>query len=270
MNLSTQDAIHRLEKVLLSMPQADIRTEHKFLQGIYERKITIPPWTVLTGAEHKCAYRVRLEKGRIAVNTDSGPQLLTAPCEVDVPAGIKRAGRVLEQEVVWVDIYPNIDNCRDLKTIEERLYVLDENGLGENRTLALIERDNADYAKFLAQIGMTQERMDSIVKNETDLIPMPSGIDLELKPSRRHGMGLFTTRAFAKDEVICPGRINGHRTPAGRFINHSPEPNVKPVKIEDDIHALAMRYIGIGEELLVDYRTSLKVNFGIEVLCLDG
>jgi len=42
-----------LQDELLQMPQADIVTTHTFLPGVYERKITVPPWTVLTGAAHK-------------------------------------------------------------------------------------------------------------------------------------------------------------------------------------------------------------------------
>ena len=118
---------------LLEMPQADIVTTHKFLPGIYERTITIPPWTVLTGAEHKTAYRVRLEKGVIAVNTDTGMKVLIAPCEFDVDAGFQRAGRVYEEEVVWTDIYQNPDNCRNIDELERRLYVVPECGLGDSR-----------------------------------------------------------------------------------------------------------------------------------------
>ena len=67
-----QMKIRALETELFKMPQANIVTEHVFTPGVYERRITIPPWTVLTGAEHKTAYQVRLEKGTIAVNTEDG------------------------------------------------------------------------------------------------------------------------------------------------------------------------------------------------------
>lgn len=128
-----REMVVQVQDRLLEMPQADIVTTHKFLPGIYERTITIPPWTVLTGAEHKTAYRVRLEKGVIAVNTDTGINVLIAPCEFDVEAGFQRAGRVYEEEVVWTDIYQNPDNCRDIGELERRLYVVPECGLGDWR-----------------------------------------------------------------------------------------------------------------------------------------
>lgn len=128
-----REAVVRLQTALLEMKQADIVTTHKFLPGVYERTITIPPWTVLTGAAHKTAYRVRLEKGVIAVNADDGVKVLVAPCEFDVDAGFQRAGRVFEEEVVWTDIYQNPDNCRNIDELENRLYEVPECGLGDGR-----------------------------------------------------------------------------------------------------------------------------------------
>ena len=122
-----------LQDELLQMPQADIVTVHTFLPGVYERKIIVPPWTVLTGAAHKTNYRVRLEKGTIAVNRETEVVVLTAPCEFDAKAGEQRAGRVFEDEVVWVDVYNNPDDCQDLETLEDRLYVVPECGLGDAR-----------------------------------------------------------------------------------------------------------------------------------------
>ena len=122
-----------LQDELLQMPQADIVTTHTFLPGVYERKITVPPWTVLTGAAHKTGYRVRLEKGKIAVNVDTDVVVLIAPCEFDAKAGEQRAGRVFEDEVVWVDVYDNPDDCQDIETLEDRLYVVPECGLGDTR-----------------------------------------------------------------------------------------------------------------------------------------
>jgi len=129
----TVEKIVKLQEVLLEMPQADIVTEHTFLDGIYERKITIPKWTVLTGAAHKTDYKIRLEKGTIAVNVGNKVIVLTAPSELDAKAGEQRVGRVFEDDVVWVDIYENSDNCNNVEELEERLYVVPECGLGENR-----------------------------------------------------------------------------------------------------------------------------------------
>jgi hypothetical protein len=131
--LSVKSQIENLQNALLTMPQAGIVTEHTFLPGVYERKITVPAWTVLTGAEHKTDYKIRLEKGTIAVNVEDAVKILTAPMEFEAKAGAQRVGRVFEEEVVWVDVYENPDNCQDLEVIEDRLYVVPDCGLGENR-----------------------------------------------------------------------------------------------------------------------------------------
>jgi hypothetical protein len=179
---------------------------------------------------------------------------------------------VFEQEVVWVDVYDNPDDCEDVAILEDRLYVVPDCGLGENRVKAQLEADHEDYARFLLQLGITQERMDAIV-NTNDMIDMPAGYGVEVRQSRIHGWGLFATRHFIADETICPGRLDGHRTPAGRFTNHSVNPNATSVKVFDDIYAVALKTIQAGEEILISYRTSVKVNFGItleEPSCLDG
>jgi hypothetical protein len=133
----TKEKIVALQDELLKMEQADIVTEHTFMPGIYERKIIVPAWCVLTGAAHKTPYKVRLEKGTIAVNVGNEVKILTAPYEFDACAGEQRVGRVFDEEVVWVDIYDNPDNCTDISALEDRLYVVPECGLGENRVKQL-------------------------------------------------------------------------------------------------------------------------------------
>jgi hypothetical protein len=256
----TPERVKRLETELLKLPQAAIVTEHIFNDGVYERKITIPPWTILTGAEHKTAYRVRVEKGTIAVTTDEGVKVVTAPVEFDAPAGAQRAGRVFDDEVVWVDIYDNPDNCTDILALESRLYVVPDIGLANSRTA--VQKARVDYGAFLFQMGMKQNDMDAIVKIETDVIDMPKDYAVELKDSPIHGKGLFAQQVFQVGDVVCPGRVKGCRTPGGRFINHAYEANIKPVMVDDDIYAVATREIQPGEELLVDYRASMRVNFG--------
>jgi hypothetical protein len=148
----TPDKVLALQNALLKLPQADIVTKHTFFDGVYERTIAIPPWTVLTGAAHKTAYKVRLDKGTIAVNTDDGVKILIAPCAFDAPAGMQRAGRVFEEEVVWTDIYLNPDNCEDIAVLEDRLYVVPDCGMADSRTDE--QKAKIAYRAFLYQIGL--------------------------------------------------------------------------------------------------------------------
>jgi hypothetical protein len=257
----TKEKIVKLQDELLKMKQADIVTEHTFAPGVYERKITIPPWTVLTGAAHKTAYKIRLEKGTIAVNVGTEVKVLTAPLEFNASAGEQRVGRVFDEEVVWVDVYENLDDCTDIPTLEDRLYVVPEYGLGDSRTT--VQQAKLDYKLFLNQINMTYEQVQAIAENESDLIPMPDGYFVQLQDSPIHGQGLFATKPFKIGEIVCPGRLNGKRTPGGRFINHSFNANIEPLKDGDDIYSVAIKNIDVGDELLLDYRASMRVNFGL-------
>jgi hypothetical protein len=150
---NVRQKIENLQTELLKMPQADIQTIHTFAFGKYYRTIVVPPWVVLTGAAHKTNYKVRLEKGKIAVNVDDKIKILEAPCEFDAAAGAQRAGRVFEEEVVWTDIYENLDDCTDIDVLEDRLYAVPECGLGSNRPRLANESNQAKQLAYEGDIS---------------------------------------------------------------------------------------------------------------------
>lgn len=88
----------------------------------------------------------------------------------------------------------------------------------------------ADYERFLEEHGLTHEAVAAIVNNEADMVPMPPAIDtVDLRDSPIQGKGLFATRDLQPGDLIAPARIFPNRTPAGRFTNHSPQPNAEYV-----------------------------------------
>ena len=263
--ISFRDQIERLQEELLKMPQADVQYLHSFEPGKYIRTMIAPPWTVIVGAEHKTPYKVRLEKGTIAVNIDEKIHTLKAPLEMDVPAGIKRVGQVYDEELIWVDIYDNPDNCTDIATLEERLYVIPECGLMSNRIPKQLQEVKDDYKLFLTQIELSQVEMDKIANITHDLIDMPKEYFTEIRESKIQGKGLFATKSFKMWEIVCPCRLDGKRTPGGRFVNHSHKNNLMPIKIGDNIYAIASQDIYENEELLLNYRNMMSVNFGIRL-----
>ena len=128
-----QHKINVLQDELLKMPQADIVTTHVFKDKQYIRTMIVPPNTVIVGAAHKSPYKVRLEKGTISVNLGDELHTLTAPLELDAPAGTRRVGCVGDEELVWVDIYDNPSGCTDIDEIEALLYVIPECGMLDKR-----------------------------------------------------------------------------------------------------------------------------------------
>lgn len=257
--------IEVLQEIMLNLPQADVQYLHSFEPKKYIRTMIAPPHTVIVGAEHKTPYKIRIEKGSIAVNVGDEIKTLSAPLEFDAPAGIKRVGTVFDEELVWVDIYDNPDDCTDIAVLEDRLYVVPECGLMSNRIPLQLKEVNDDYKLFLTQLNLSQTEIDSIVTIEHDLTEMPEEYATEVKPSKIQGVGLFATKNFIKGETVCPSRLNGMQTPGGRFINHSPKNNVVPVKIGDDIYVVADRDIYKTEELLLNYRDMMFVNFNIKL-----
>jgi hypothetical protein len=113
-----------------------------------------PPWSVIVGAEHKTPYKVKLVKGTVAVNIDDEIHTLTAPLEFDAPAGVKRVGRVFDEELIWVDIYENLDDCVDVEIIEDKLYVIPECGLLSNLKALERRKQHANQDLLFANVSL--------------------------------------------------------------------------------------------------------------------
>lgn len=113
--------IYRLEAALLERPQRECPVRDIFRPGEWEREMTIPPWTVLTGAVHTTRHLVRIVSGAIEVMTPEGLKLLSAPCEFMSEPGIKRAGRTFGEGCVFANVFANPDDCEDLDVLVERV-----------------------------------------------------------------------------------------------------------------------------------------------------
>lgn len=113
--------VYRLEAALLERPQRDCPVRDTFRPGEWEREMTIPPWTVLTGAVHTSRHLVRIVSGAIEVMTPEGLKWLRAPCEFVSEPGIKRAGRTFEEKCVFTNVFDNPDDCQDLDVLVERV-----------------------------------------------------------------------------------------------------------------------------------------------------
>ena len=93
-----------LECVCKSMEQVVIEPREYFCNGVYAREIFIPAGTTLVGEIHNYPHINVVSKGKIRVATDEGVKVIEAPCTFISPAGVKRAGFVLE-DTVWTTIH---------------------------------------------------------------------------------------------------------------------------------------------------------------------
>ena len=111
----------KLEQFLLSQPDADTSggdVEHYSAEGLYARKLTLPAGSTCVGEMHLKSQINVLMKGTIAVTTEFGVEVISAPQIVVSPAGTKRAGHALT-EVEWLTI--NHTNETDLAEIRKDL-----------------------------------------------------------------------------------------------------------------------------------------------------
>jgi hypothetical protein len=122
-----RNSIHALEDVLLELPKEDhldgeSLTEHHFAPGVYARELFIPKGSVLTGKIHKTEHLNIVSQGRIAVSTQDGRKIISAPCTFVSQPGTKRAGYALE-DTVWTTIHPTEET--DLALIEGQVIAKD-------------------------------------------------------------------------------------------------------------------------------------------------
>ncbi len=115
-----------------------------------------------------------------------------------------------------------------------------------------------DYAAVLVEAGIDARWVESITTNTLDLCPMPDEWSyIEVRPSLIHGKGIFSAIPIGAGDLICASRIGKYRTPAGRYVNHSPEPNARMAHgLNGGFDLIALQVIRPGEEILIDYRQS--------------
>ena len=126
-----------------------------------------------------------------------------------------------------------------------------------------------DYLTLLETEGISEQTAREQSENTLDRIDLPLPESLRLGESAIEGRGLFAASAIHAGERLMPARVSGKRTAAGRFVNHSPEPNVEMIPDGGDIAMVALRDIAEGEELVSDYRVTRGVVRAIEKARLE-
>ena len=264
---SIQD-IEAIEAQALKLPQVACDVIHRFAPGIYIREVFIPAGTFAIGHKQRFDHLNVFLKGKVLiVKEDRSTELLTAPMSFTGRPG-RKVGYILE-DMYWQNIYATDE--RDIEKLEELFFEKDASFKAHEseefiaQSLFLSE-DREDYVAMVAEMGMTPDQVSAQVHNLADQIDFPeSSYKLSILSSPLHGKGLFASAAIAEGEVIAPARINGKRTPAGRYTNHSKTPNCVMRKTPlGDIELIAKKAIkgyhgGMpGDELTVDYRQAIN------------
>lgn len=268
--LATEERIERVAGVMLAQPQADCPVAHFFGPGVYIRQVTLKAGTFAIGHRQKHEHVNVMLSGVVALVTEDGVKELRAPL-VYVGKPGRKVGYILE-DCVWLNVY---------STSETNVEALEEMFLEKSATSQESERivweasvgtrqvDRDDFDVMLREVGISAEIARSQSENEADQCEMPAeyASRFVVRRSPIEGRGTFLSEPAKTGEYIAPARINGKRTPAGRFVNHAALPNAR-FELDDrgDVHLYAVREIAgcmggsVGEEVTVDYREALKLS----------
>jgi hypothetical protein len=225
--LPFKEKVQVLETTFLKQPQVDCPVVHRFGPNIYIREVTIPAGSLSIGHYQKTTHLNNMLTGRVTIiNEDGSHTELVAP-----QTFVSKPGRkigYIHETIVWQNIYST--NETDVEKLEAMFLDKSQTWQEHQKNQQLLlsfdhSEDIADYYVAIAEYGFDQETVQQQVQNLDDQCDFPlGGYKVMVAPSKIDGKGLFATGNFKINEIIAPARINGLRTPAGRFTNHSKNP----------------------------------------------
>lgn len=258
-----------MEQAMLQLPQVECSVEHIFGDGIYIRQVTLPAGAMVIGHFQKTVHMNIMIKGKVMMpDGNGGSKILSAPMTFQGSQG-RKVGYVLE-EVLWQNVYATHET--DIDKLEATY--LDKSPAWEQYyeeldaiTTSLRQPDRDSFATSLSLRNLKASDVREQSERTEDLIPFPSGTTTSLKVRKSfiEGKGIFSTISAKAGDILAPARLNGMRTPAGRYTNHSHRPNAEMVWQGDDIYLIATRDIvgcmggGQGEEITIDYDKTLSL-----------
>ena len=269
--------VEQLESRMLQLPQAECPVVHHFGPGVYIREVTLPAGTFAIGHAQRREHLNIMLTGKVAIIDDTGQtKVLQAPMIFMGKPG-RKVGLILET-CVWQNVYPNPGDERGIDELEAKW--LDKSDTWQaHEAIAQLQRvdlhqvDRDDFLLVAEQSGFDLATIQQQSENEDDQIPMPEGFGAKvtIRTSPIHGKGVFLSSPAESGELIAPARVAGFRTPAGRYTNHSKQPNaVFFMDEQGTIFLVATRRIegccggSQGEEVTVDYRQALALS-GIQL-----
>jgi len=265
----TEEKVQKLEKHFLKEKQADCPVTHHFAPNIYIREVRIPAGTFSIGHYQKTEHLNIMLAGRVTmVNEDGSHTELVAPQTFVAKAGRKIG--YIHKDMIWQNVYATSET--DIEKLEEMFLLKSMTWQDHQNSQKLLltldhSSDIADYYLAIAEFGFDHETVRKQTENTEDQILMPFGnYKVMVANSKIDGKGVFATGNFKEGEVIAPARLNGKRTPIGRYTNHSKNANgIMVLRDNKDIDLVAKKAINgcqggnLGEEITIDYRQALSI-----------
>jgi len=289
-----QCKIEALEREWMKEPQVDIPTVGRHAGGIYAREIIIPAGTALTGRIYRDDHFDVMVYGDVTVSSDDGIKRLEGFHIFKGNKGKKRAGYT-HKETKWITFCVSSemsdDECLDALTCssfaqlettltlsdyieepeivsayQEQPVMVDYQSfrigyLTAKNKKSKLDTDMADYFAVLKEYGFTEKLVREQSEFAGDQIALDVDYGVTVGESIIEGKGLYSDKSFISGSVIMPARIDGKRTIAGRYVNHSFAPNAIMKRDGNNINLVALKDIGT-QEITVDYRDSLNTQIG--------
>jgi hypothetical protein len=265
----TEQKVQTLEAAFLEQPQVDCPVVHRFGPNIYIREVTIPAGTLSIGHYQTTTHLNVMLKGRVIMVSEDGSKTELVAPQTFVSGPGRKIGYILE-DMVWQNVYAT--NETDVEKLETTLLNKSQTWQEHQKNQQLLlsfdhSEDVADYYLAIVEYGFDHETVQNQVQNLDDQIDLPhGGYKMMVAPSKIEGKGVFATGNIDAGEIIAPARIAGKRTPAGRYTNHSKNPNAKMILLDNgDVNLVAaMPIVGckggnLGEEITIDYRQALSL-----------
>jgi len=139
-NHVSREQIESLQAQMVTMPQAELVTEHQFSPGMYMRKLFRPAGTLIVGKVHKEPHFFLCAKGEIIAWTESGMKRLQAGDVIESKPGTKRVTLAVT-DAIGITIHRT--DKTDLDEIEAELIEPDPSALFDARNkLKIIVDEN--------------------------------------------------------------------------------------------------------------------------------
>jgi quercetin dioxygenase-like cupin family protein len=134
----SQEQIESLQAQMVTMPQAELVTEHQFSPGMYMRKLFRPAGTLIVGKVHKEPHFFLCAKGEIIAWTEIGMKRLQAGDVIESKPGTKRVTLAVT-DAIGITIHRT--DKTDLDEIEAELIEPDPSALFDARNKLKITVD---------------------------------------------------------------------------------------------------------------------------------
>jgi len=218
-------------------------TKHYFLDGMYCREMFVHEGTLAVGATHTTSCFNLLTEGTIVVGNGDEAVELKAPQVFVSGPGVQKVGLAIT-DVVWVNVFRT-----DATTVEEAEQELFSENLESYKA-------RMDYNKMLLEYNLTEDIVQQYVQIDNVIQTELEGVDYIVKESEilPGEMGVFTKKSYSKGCSIDKAIVGNYRTALGRYVNHSPNKNAQII----GNNVIAIKDIKEGQEILFDYRDSLK------------